>query len=75
MFGTLIGLFFMHRKQRDQEREKRLQYWREQVNFLSKVVSKILTERLPLIERIPSKSSTNEGNRSCVHPLTSWKRE
>lgn len=31
MFGTLIALFFFHGKQRDREREKRLQYWREQV--------------------------------------------
>jgi hypothetical protein len=31
MFGTLFALYFTHRKQRDEEREKRLQYWREQV--------------------------------------------
>lgn len=31
MFGTLIGLFCFHRKQRDSEREKRMQYWKEQV--------------------------------------------
>jgi hypothetical protein len=34
MFGTLFILFFVHRRQRDDEREKRLQYWREQVIFL-----------------------------------------
>jgi type II secretory pathway pseudopilin PulG len=33
MAGTLVGLFMMHRKQRDQEREKRIQYWREQNAF------------------------------------------
>ncbi|TFK75273.1 hypothetical protein BDN72DRAFT_832127 [Pluteus cervinus] len=33
MFGTLIGLFVVHRKQRDEEREKRVQYWREQNTF------------------------------------------
>ncbi|KAJ3788664.1 hypothetical protein GGU10DRAFT_285956 [Lentinula aff. detonsa] len=33
MFGTLIGLFFLHLKQRDAERERRLQYWREQKAF------------------------------------------
>ncbi|KAJ3713339.1 hypothetical protein EV361DRAFT_969934 [Lentinula raphanica] len=33
MFGTLIGLFFLHVKQRDAERERRLQYWREQNTF------------------------------------------
>ena len=31
MFGTLFALFFLHSRQRDSEREKRLQYWREQV--------------------------------------------
>lgn len=31
MFGTLFALFFFHGRQRDTEREKRLQYWREQV--------------------------------------------
>ena len=31
LFGTLLALFFVHSRQRDNEREKRLQYWREQV--------------------------------------------
>lgn len=31
MLGTLIGLFAFHRKRRDADREKRLQYWKEQV--------------------------------------------
>jgi hypothetical protein len=31
--GTLTGLYLAHRKQRDAEREKRLQYWREQNAF------------------------------------------
>ncbi|RXW25619.1 hypothetical protein EST38_g248 [Candolleomyces aberdarensis] len=33
MGGTLTGLYMAHRKQRDVEREKRLQYWREQNTF------------------------------------------
>ncbi|KAF5389484.1 hypothetical protein D9757_004301 [Collybiopsis confluens] len=33
MFGTLVGLFFLHRKQRERERARRLQYWREQNTF------------------------------------------
>ena len=32
MIGTLFLLFSIHKRQRDNEREKRLQYWREQVN-------------------------------------------
>jgi hypothetical protein len=31
MIGTLFLLFGIHKRQRDNEREKRLQYWREQV--------------------------------------------
>jgi hypothetical protein len=31
MFGSLFGMFVMHRRQRDEDREKRVQYWREQV--------------------------------------------
>jgi len=33
IFGTLFGLFALHRRQRDSEREKRMQYWREQNAF------------------------------------------
>ncbi|KAF7321353.1 Smr domain-containing protein [Mycena kentingensis (nom. inval.)] len=33
IFGTLFGLFALHRRQRDTEREKRMQYWREQNAF------------------------------------------
>lgn len=33
MVGLLVGLFLLHRKQRDVEREKRIQYWREQRTF------------------------------------------
>ena len=31
MIGTLVFLFIVHGRQRESEREKRLQYWREQV--------------------------------------------
>jgi hypothetical protein len=37
MFGTLFGLFILHRKQRDEDREKRVQYWREQVRLWSHI--------------------------------------
>ena len=35
LLATLVALYFMHKKHRDAEREKRLQYWREQVRALS----------------------------------------
>jgi len=41
MAGTLSGLFVTHRKQRDREREKRVQYWREQVSTISDCMDKI----------------------------------
>lgn len=31
MIATLVFLFIVHGRQREDEREKRLQYWREQV--------------------------------------------
>jgi hypothetical protein len=33
MIGTLFALFIVHKRHRDAEREKRLQYWREQRAF------------------------------------------
>jgi hypothetical protein len=38
MFATLIVLFLIHRRQRDQEREKRLQYWLEQNAFRQSIM-------------------------------------
>jgi hypothetical protein len=39
IFGTLTGLFFIHRRQRDDEREKRMQYWREQNAFRQNIMN------------------------------------
>jgi len=38
MVGTLIGLYFMHRRHRFEEREKRAQYWREQEQFRQNIM-------------------------------------
>ncbi|THH17339.1 hypothetical protein EW146_g3457 [Bondarzewia mesenterica] len=38
MFATLFTLFFFHRRQRDTERDKRLQYWREQNAFRQNIM-------------------------------------
>jgi hypothetical protein len=43
MFATLITLFLIHRRQRDEEREKRVQYWREQVSTQDAVVFHIIS--------------------------------
>jgi hypothetical protein len=45
MIGSLFLLFGIHKRQRDNEREKRLQYWREQVK---RIFSHITGEQLVL---------------------------
>ncbi|KAF8070223.1 hypothetical protein FPV67DRAFT_1668101 [Lyophyllum atratum] len=49
MFGTLFALFFTHRKQRDEEREKRLQYWREQNAFHQNLLQMRETARASIL--------------------------
>jgi len=38
MFGTLFGMYIFHRYQRDKERERRAQYWREQNTFRQNIL-------------------------------------
>ncbi|KAI0051223.1 hypothetical protein FA95DRAFT_354626 [Auriscalpium vulgare] len=45
MIGTLIILFFVHGRQRDVDREKRLQYWREQNAFRQNILQMRETAR------------------------------
>ncbi|KAF9051028.1 hypothetical protein BDZ89DRAFT_1056921 [Hymenopellis radicata] len=61
MFGTLFGLFYMHRSQRDQEREKRLQYWREQNAFHQSLAQMRETARSSIL------SLRNESQRSTMY--------
>ncbi|EIW62480.1 uncharacterized protein TRAVEDRAFT_113902 [Trametes versicolor FP-101664 SS1] len=49
IIGTLIGLYFIHRKDRDQEREKRMQYWREQNAFRQNIMQMQETARNSLM--------------------------
>lgn len=38
MFATLVSLYFVHKRQRNVEREKRMQYWREQNAFRQNIM-------------------------------------
>ncbi|KAJ7084299.1 hypothetical protein B0H15DRAFT_848562 [Mycena belliarum] len=49
IFGTLTGLFLLHRRQRDQEREKRMQYWREQNAFHQNLLQMRQTARASIL--------------------------
>jgi hypothetical protein len=67
MFGTLVGLFFLHRKQRDAEREKRLQYWKEQNAFhqnLSQMREAARTSIMSLPVGHSARSTMYGGNNS-----------
>ncbi|KAI0373519.1 hypothetical protein BV20DRAFT_989308 [Pilatotrama ljubarskyi] len=56
MIGTLVGLYFLHRKDRMQEREKRLQYWREQNAFRQNIMQMQETARNSLMTFTPGGS-------------------
>ncbi|KAJ7045428.1 hypothetical protein C8F04DRAFT_1064743 [Mycena alexandri] len=56
IFGTLLGLFLLHRRQRDTEREKRMQYWREQNAFHQNLLQMRQTARASIL------SLPNNGN-------------
>jgi len=62
MSATLFTLFMIHRRQRDQEREKRLQYWREQNAFRRSIMQMQETARASVLS-VPGGGS----NRSTMH--------
>lgn len=49
MFATLIGMYCFHRGHRKAEREKRLQYWREQNAFRQNILQMQETARHSLM--------------------------
>lgn len=49
MSGTLTGLYFAHRKQRELERSKRAQYWREQNAFHQNLMQMRETARASIL--------------------------
>lgn len=65
MFLTLFILFFLHRRQRDAEREKRLQYWREQNAFRQNIMSMRDTARASIFSM--SGAMTPHSNRTTIY--------
>ncbi|KIK37175.1 hypothetical protein CY34DRAFT_93215 [Suillus luteus UH-Slu-Lm8-n1] len=61
MFVTLIGLFLIHRRQRDQEREKRLQYWHEQNAFRQSIMQMKEIARNSILS-LPGGNGVGNGN-------------
>ncbi|KIJ67911.1 hypothetical protein HYDPIDRAFT_173663 [Hydnomerulius pinastri MD-312] len=60
MFATLVTLFLIHRRQRDQEREKRLQYWREQNAFRQNILQMRETARASILS-LPGQGNSNRS--------------
>ncbi|KAF9071091.1 hypothetical protein BDP27DRAFT_1322768 [Rhodocollybia butyracea] len=63
MFGTLIGLFFLHLKQRDAEHERRQQYWHEQNAFHQSVSQMREAARMSILS-LQAGSTMYGGNNS-----------
>ena len=53
MFSTLIGMYCIHRGHRRAEREKRLQYWREQNAFRQNILQMQETARHSIMTAPP----------------------
>jgi len=66
MFATLIGMFFLHGKQRDAEREKRMQYWREQNAFRQNILQMRETARNSILS-LGQLSGTASPRSSVLH--------
>jgi hypothetical protein len=60
MVGTLVALYFVHRRERDAEREKRIQYWREQHAFRQNIAQMRSTAHNSIL-------SLNQSNRSTMY--------
>jgi len=59
MSGTLTGLYVTHRKQREQERAKRAQYWREQNAFHQNLMQMRETARASIL--LPNQGTRDKG--------------
>ena len=65
MIATLVVLFFVHGRQREDEREKRLQYWREQVKD---IILDVRVHRLTTHRRMPSARISCKCTRQLATP-------
>jgi len=66
MVGTLVGLYFIHRRTREQEREKRTQYWREQNAFRQNILQMRDTAKASLLS-LALQGSENNTPRSTIY--------
>ncbi|KAH9994931.1 hypothetical protein BJV74DRAFT_770047 [Russula compacta] len=73
MIATLIFLFCVHRRQRDDEREKRLQYWREQNTFRQNILQMHETAQASLfLSRASSRRSFGATTEDSHAPILNY---
>ncbi|KAF4621243.1 hypothetical protein D9613_000652 [Agrocybe pediades] len=65
MSGTLTGLYFAHRKQREQDRAKRAQYWREQNAFHQNLMQMRETARASILSLKTGGRGNEYGSRDA----------
>jgi len=63
MIGTMVGLFFFHSRNRDQDREKRMQYWREQNALRQNILQMRETARSSIMSYPRDGMSSNRSSR------------
>jgi hypothetical protein len=66
MFATLIGMFCLHSRQREAEREKRMQYWREQNAFRQNILQMRQTARHSVLS-VGQQSETASARSSTLY--------
>jgi len=67
MFGVLITMFVLHAKQREAEREKRIQYWREQTAFRQNILQMRETARLSVLSHGQHSFGTASARSSTLY--------
>ena len=66
MIATLVGMYWLHRGHRKAEREKRLQYWREQNAFRQNILQMQETARHSLMSLPPNSARSTVYSREGV---------
>jgi len=67
MFATLISMFILHARQREAEREKRMQYWREQTAFRQNILQMRETARHSILSHGQNSFGTASARSSTLY--------
>ncbi|KAH9910951.1 hypothetical protein B0H21DRAFT_782468 [Amylocystis lapponica] len=71
MAATLVGMFFFHKKHSAIEREKRMQYWKEQTNFRENILHMQATTRNSMLYFANATGGAPSSPRSTLYGMMS----